>query len=164
MMTKVKVEKLSVEAFEPFGQFFPMTDPGAKIDVAEGETWFPDRMVHNFDVTGSITYSCLKMLRRPLTVDMTENHFGTAEGFVPLDGDVITFVGSASVEPDYTKFRVFYVPKGTMVIYGRGVWHFGAFPVDQDVVHGIVSLPAMTYARDCRMFTPKPGEGVTAEV
>lgn len=162
-MFKVKVEQLSAEAFAPFGQFFPMCDPESVVKSGEDIPFYPDRMVHNFDVTGSITYSCLKMTYRPFVVDVTENHYGTAEGFVPLDGDVITFVGPASVEPDFSKFRAFYIPKGTMVVYGRGVWHYGAFPVKEGTVFGIVSLPAMTFARDCRVYHPKPGEEVTLE-
>jgi ureidoglycolate lyase len=41
------------------------------------------------------------------------------------------------------------VPKGTLVVLRRGVWHHAPFAAGKSAVNAIIVLPERTYKNDC---------------
>jgi len=153
-MRKVKVEKLSVEAFAPFGSFAHMLAPkGEKIGRSPIEFY---RDMVQLDLGGSSrpSFSICRVKPRPPVVDVTEYHSFTGEGIMPLDNDCFIHVAPATPEGElpHAKIRIFRVPVGTMVVLKPGVWHHAPFAVGGKTANVLIVLPERTYANDCFVF------------
>ena len=69
-----------------------------------------------------------------------------------LDNDILIHVGPASPKGSdipLDKFKVFHIPKGTMVVLRSGVWHHGPFTANDQPANILIVLPERTYANDC---------------
>jgi len=151
-MRKIKVEQLTAEAFKDFGSYANFLEPsGPKIGAPPVE-FYRDMLIQSFDITGSISYSVCTIRPRPFYINETENHYCSGEAMMPMDGNVVMHFSPASKEPCYDNFRVFYVPKGTMVIMRPGVWHHAPYVLESKPVNLLVGLPEMTYIKDCYAF------------
>jgi ureidoglycolate lyase len=60
-------------------------------------------------------------------------------------------VGAATKnnEIDANDFEIFFVPKGTMVVLRKGVWHHAVFAAGDGVINALIALPERTYKNDC---------------
>lgn len=153
-MRKVKVEKLSLEAFAPYGRFADMVKPkGEKLGKSPIEFY---RDMVQLDLGGSArpSFSVCRVKPRPPVVDVTEYHGFTGEGIMPLDGDCLIHVAPATPEGEvpHGKIRIFRVPSGTMVVLKPGVWHHAPFAVGNKTINVLIVLPERTYANDCYVF------------
>jgi ureidoglycolate lyase len=98
-------------------------------------------------------------------IDLTEYHSSTGEGVLPLDADVLIHVAPATpngIVP-LEKFRVFRVPKGTLVILRPGVWHHAPFSL-HGVANVLIVLPERTYANDCTVVELPISDQIRIEV
>lgn len=147
-MKEIKIEPLSLEAFQGFGEFKNLVDCSAAHIGEMPVVFYPD-MIDGVMASNHATVSMVQCGKREMIIDEAEQHLGTAEFLLPLDGDIVMFVApaSATLEPD--KIRAFQVPQGTMVSISAGVWHKAPFPVEAEVVHSLVILPPLTYLKDC---------------
>ena len=99
-----------------------------------------------------VSFSGLRIEQREPVIDVTEYHSETAEGILPIDNDILIHVGPASpkgCDVPLDKFKVFYVPKGTIVVLRPGVWHHGPFTANGRPANILIVLPERTYANDC---------------
>ena len=151
-MKKVKVQKLSREAFHKFGSYSPLIDPFDEMAFGPKDAeiaFFPDLVQQ--DLNGApASFSTCRVMPRPLRITDVESHTRTSETAIPLDGDVIVWFAPPS--PDNTfpadKVEAFYVPQGYVVNCRPGVWHHAAFPVNKKPVNMLIVLPERTYAND----------------
>lgn len=158
---RIKAQKLTPEAFLPYGTFTDFYNPKGHALGA----FYPDRLL--LDVSGDmpVGFSPLSV-DKPDTYRVTaaEYHNTTAEGILPLDADVIIHVAPPSNAPVPEKTEAFLVPKGTMVILNVGVWHLCPMPVDQPHVHLLIALPQRIYMNDCIVVQYAPDQYIDIDL
>ena len=148
-MRTVKPEKLTIEAFAPFGQFYNFAQPDGYPLCGAIHTFYPDRIVG--DSNHRLGFSTLAV-RRPerMIITQQEYHSTTWEMIMPLDDDMILHVGPASNgAPVGDHAKVFLVPKNTLVKLNAAIWHFCPMPANKDVLNMLIVLPECTYLHDC---------------
>jgi ureidoglycolate lyase len=159
MNLSVKVEKLSLESFAPFGTFANLIHPEAEKLGEKPVEFFRDMVQLNTSSNNLLSYSICRVETRPLIIDVLEYHTACSEGILPLDNDILVQVAPAS-HPDnelpLDKVKVFFVPKGTVVIIKPGVWHWGPFTVNENPANILINLPERTYANDCEVHHLDP--------
>lgn len=163
-MIKIPCMPLSLEAMQGLGSFRNLTCPEGFAMGQEPVVFYRDMLWNTFGTTGEAAFSVVQTRSRPLVVTEMEQHLYTAEALLPLDGDVVVCVGAATNRTLPDVWKAFYVPKGTMVIFDRGVWHKAPFPVNQKTVHSLVVLPPMTYAKDCYVLSLAEADTVVMEL
>ena len=128
-MRKIKAQKLTRDAFRPYGDYVELLRPASFYGDAP-TAFTPDMLQLPLAQHDLASFSICRVVERPNIVDTSEYHSAAWEGNIPLDGDIVVHVAPANrgqIEAD--KFEAFIVPKGTMVT--------------------LVVLPERTYANDC---------------
>ncbi len=149
-MRTVKLEKLTRDAFAPFGEYYDMLNPDGYFLAGELHRFFPDR-VAVAGRPGSLAFSPLHVKRpEKMIITSAEYHTTTPEVLIPLNDDMILHVAQPSAGkpiPEHTK--AFLVPRGTVVKMNTCVWHLAPLPTNTDELACIVVLPEATYMNDC---------------
>jgi len=153
MATRViKVEKLTLEAYKPFGTFSNLINPSDEKLGTPPVEFFRDQLQIDVNSNNNWSYSCCRVEKRPLVIDILEYHSSCGEVVLPLDNDILLQVAPASVNGEplpLDKMRVFYVPHGTAITIKPGVWHWGPFTYNNTPANILINLPERTYANDC---------------
>lgn len=147
-MRKIKAQKLTRDAFRPYGDYVELLRPASFYGDAP-TAFTPDMLQLPLAQHDLASFSICRVVERPNIVDTSEYHSAAWEGNIPLDGDIVVHVAPANrgqIEAD--KFEAFIVPKGTMVTFKPGVWHFAPYALEGEV-STLVVLPERTYANDC---------------
>ena len=148
-MKKLKAEKLTLEAFAPFGEFFSFSEPTGYSLNGALHRFYPDRILSN--VTGNMGMSPIHVKKpEKYLVTQQEYHTTTAEVIFPFNDDMLLHVAPRTagvVANEYAK--AFIVPKNTMVKLYAGVWHLAPLPVHEQELQAVIILPECTYANDC---------------
>lgn len=146
-MREVKVQALSRDAFHPYGSYTQLIMPH---DSNKGAVAFtPDLLGLDLARFTKASFSICRAAMRDFVIEVGEYHSYTAEGIIPLDGDILLHVGAPTFGPQpWDKYEVFRVPQGYMVSLRAGVWHHAPFAIDK-TVSTIIVLPERTYANDC---------------
>lgn len=167
-MKKIKVQKLSYEAFHKFGTYSPLIDPLDEEAAGTKEAdcvFYRDLLQQELDGKAA-SYSTCRVLPRPLKITDAEFHYRTCEAAVPLDGDAVLWFAPAT--PDKTfpadKIEAFYVPQGCVVNCRPGVWHHAAYSVNGKPLNVLIVLPERTYANDAFGFTLPVDEQIELEL
>lgn len=79
---------------------------------------------------------------------------------LPLDGDVIIFVGIMDRDFRTESIEAFYVPKGTFVKLNPLIVHGTQYPVDKEDVHIVCMLPGRTFKNDMLSRRLETGEQI----
>ena len=157
-MHTIKVQKLTPQAFRKYGVYQDLLNNEALSEASIIPAgFFADLITLDFGGSTLPTISiCHAKKQEKNIVAFLEAHKYTCEGLLPLDGDVVIFVGSPLGENN--KFSVknleaFYVPKGTFVKLNPLVVHGTQYPVDTDEAHIVCMLPGRTFNND---MIPQP--------
>lgn len=123
-------------------------------------------MKEKFYIFSGGTYDSPFITRKEekMIVTAAEYHNTTCEGVLPLDDDAILHVAPASKDPVPELTEAFYIPKGTFVKLNVGVWHLAAFPVNNDVMHIMITLPERIYKTDCVVVDYKEEDYIEIEM
>ena len=151
-MRTIKARALSVDGFLPFGFYANMIDPDARRLGAPPIEFFRDMIQEDLGRDSTVSFSTCRVEKRDPIIDVSEYHSKTAEGLMPLDNDVLIHVGPAvpgGAPVPLDEMRVFIVPKGTLVVLRRGVWHHAPFAFNSQSANILVVLPERSYANDC---------------
>lgn len=148
-MRKIKVEKLTKDAFAPFGLYYDMENPEGYPLSGELHRFFPDRLTAHH--TTSVAFSPI-LVKRPeeMKITQVEYHTTTSEIILPLNDDMILHVAPPSAGkplPEYT--HAFLVPRHTLVKMNACVWHLAPLPANVDELAAMIVLPECTYMNDC---------------
>ena len=148
-MRKIKVEKLTKDAFAPFGSYYDMENPEGYPLSGELHRFFPDRLTAYHSTSAAFSPILVK---RPAEMKITqvEYHTTTSEIILPLNDDMILHVAPPSAGkplPEYT--RAFLVPRHTLVKMNACVWHLAPLPANVDELAAMIVLPECTYMNDC---------------
>jgi ureidoglycolate lyase len=152
----LRVKPLTLEGFQPYGTFAPLTPPTARPLVA-GEliSFWPDcGGVLDLGPTASnhLAIGICQVAWRPLQIDVSEIHSTTGEGICPLDGNIYVHVAAPTPGADVPveALEVFFVPQGTMLVLKPGVWHHAPHAATPgQTVNTLILLPQRAYANDC---------------
>lgn len=165
-MKNISIEALSTDAFLPFGFYANLLHPAAEKFGAPPIEFFRDLQQQNLGGATLASFStCLVAPREPV-IDASEFHSTLSESQLPLDGDVFIHVGPATADgkPALDRFRVFRVPRGTVVTLRPGVWHHAPFVTGQTAVNVLIILPERAYANDCQVATLTESERLRLSV
>ena len=125
-MTTAALERLSDEAFEPFGHVLaqPADAPQAK---GPGWQWWGEiTALPNDGRRWGFGY--LSLEETPLTIDWAERHLRSPEVVFAAASPVAVYVAPGDTdEPSLDAMRVFEIPAGAGVILDPGVWHGAPF-------------------------------------
>jgi ureidoglycolate lyase len=149
-MRTIPVETLEQTTFSAFGFMANQINPNAEKIGADPIEFYRDMAQLDLGQASKASFSTCRVEQREFIIDVTEFHSSSGEALLPLDADVLIHVAPATpngVVP-LEKFRVFRVPRGTLVVLRPGVWHHAPFSI-QGVANVLIVLPERTYANDC---------------
>lgn len=151
-MKEIKVQKLDQKKFAKYGEFQDLLDDAA---LAEKSLFpygfFADVVKLDFGTTTLPTISVCQVKKQDKNIiSLLEAHKFTCEGLLPLDDDIIIFVGTPLPGKKFSVDTVeaFYVPKGTFVKLNPLVLHGTQFPVSEGIAHVVCMLPGRTFMND----------------
>jgi ureidoglycolate lyase len=150
-MKTIQAKKLTKEGFAPYGTYENLLDNAANAAKSTlKDEFYPDLLTLNFGTSTSPSVCVCRIPRveRPI-VTFIEAHKFTCEGLLPLDADVVIYVGILSngeLDSDY--LEAFYVPKGTFVKFEPLIVHGRQFVFETDEAHALCLLPQRTYYND----------------
>lgn len=164
-MRSIKAQPLSKEAFAKYGSYQNLLDNASlgQNSVTSGG-FFADLITMDFANTTLPAVSvCYVKKQEARIVSFIEAHQYTCEGLLPLDGDVVIFVGTmgwGDISPD--TLEAFIIPKGTFVKLNPLIIHGTQYTVDTDEAHLVCLLPMRTFRNDmvCKNLT----EGEQVEI
>ncbi|MGL1892510.1 MAG: DUF4867 family protein [Spirochaetaceae bacterium] len=150
-MKELKVQELSLEAFNEFGTFNNMINPDTEYFGADPVTFYRDMTQQDMGTKTVTSFSICRVLKREFEINISEYHSHCGEGIFALDNDIIIHVapGAPNGELPVNKMRVFRVPMGTMVTLKPGVFHHAPWTANDKVANVLIVLPQRTYANDC---------------
>jgi ureidoglycolate lyase len=165
-MRTINVKKLDTEAFKVFGSFSNMMDPKTPRIGDDSMGFYRDMEILDLGQASRAAFSVAHIKKRPFVIDMVESHMNCGEAMLPLDEDILIYLGPATPngEIPLDKLEVFYVPARTLVVLRPGVWHCGPFVVNAEYVNMLVVLPERTYARDCFLYEIPEEERIMIEM
>jgi len=161
-MRMLKIEELSAAEFLPFGTFANLIDPTAEHIGTPPVEFFRDMAQEDLGHARTVSFSTCRVEPREPVVAVTEYHSLTGEGILPLDRDVLIHVGPATPPGNPTpvdRFRIFRVPRGTVVCLRPGVWHHAPFGLG-GTANVLIVLPERTYANDCVVVELAEGDRI----
>lgn len=149
-MYTIKAQKLTPEAFRKYGVYQDLLDNEAlKQSSIFPQNFFADVVTLDFGNTNLPTISVCHVKKTPRNIiSFLEAHKFTCEGLLPLDGDVIIFVGTDARNFNSKDLEAFYVPKGTFVKLNPLIVHGTQYAVNEEEVHIVCMLPGRTFAND----------------
>ncbi|MDR1502626.1 MAG: hypothetical protein LBT43_09240 [Prevotella sp.] len=150
-MKSIKIQKLTFQAFKPFGSFHNLLDnEGLAASSVMKQGFFPDIIQLNFGKDTLPTVNVCHVQRSEKNIiNFVEAHQYTCEGLLPIDSDVIIFVGTVMHGNfDIDNIQAFYVPLGTFVKIEPLIAHGRQFVKDKDEAHLLCLLPQRTFNND----------------
>jgi len=150
-MKTIKVQELSKKAFRQYGSYQNLLD---NEDLAEASLmkkgFFADLITLNFGGSTLPTVSvCNVKGEENNIIGFVEAHRNTCEGLLPLDADVIIFVGKVvrgELSPD--TIEAFLVPRGTFGKMESALRHGKQCVTAAGEAHVRYRLPQRTYHND----------------
>ena len=150
-MIKIKAKSLSPEAFRKYGVYQDLLDDASMgRNCINPSGFFPDLIALNFASTTLPSVCCCSVSKQERNIVRSmEAHQYTCEGLLPIDGDVIIFVGTLpptglTVET----LEAFVIPKGTFVKLNPLNVHGTQYCVDMQRTHILCMLPERTFRND----------------
>lgn len=113
-----------------------------------------------FTLPTVILYTIFFLVTSENIISFLEAHQYACEGLLPLDGDVIIFVGIMDSDFRTESIEAFYVPKGTFVKLNPLIVHGTQYPVDKEDVHIVCMLPGRTFKNDMLSRRLETGEQI----
>ena len=148
-MRQVKLQKLTCEAFAPYGRFYAMAEPKGYALCGELHKFYPDRLTA--DCNHRVGYSPITVKKpEKMIITQQEYHTTTWEMILPLNDDMILHVAPASAGKPVTELaEAFLVPKNTLIMMNAAIWHLAPLPANAEELTAMIILPECTYANDC---------------
>ena len=127
-MKTIKVNKLTQEAFAPFGKV--LTTEGLKAGGnPASHLWYPQVVV----IDDPTSINLMKVIPHEFVLKDFEGHDHTTENLIAMDGDLIVGVAPAG-ELKTENVQAFYIPGGMGISLNPSVWHAVPFAVGKEVM------------------------------
>lgn len=127
-MQTIKVQKLTKEAFAPFGEVLTTEGREAGGNPAS-HLWYPQAVV----IDDPTSINLMRVLQHEFVLKDFEGHDHTTENLIAMDGDLIVGVAAAG-ELKAENVTAFYIPCGLGISLKPSVWHAVPFAVGKDVM------------------------------
>lgn len=150
-MKTIVAKPLTEQNFKKYGIFQNLLDNDSLATASVIPAgFFADVMTLEFGRGNPPCVSvCIAQKQPDMIVDFMEAHQYTCEGLLPLDGDVVIFVGAMTWEPPTSgALEAFLVPRGTFVKTNPLILHGKQFAIGKDEVHVLCLLPQRTFYND----------------
>jgi ureidoglycolate lyase len=155
-METITAKKLTPESFAKYGVYHNLLDDAAnaaKSVLPPDIGFYPDLVPLDFGRQNLPTISICQVKKTEKNiVAFLEAHRYTCEGLLPLDGDVVIFVGPPPFgdPPQFSvkTLEAFIVPRGTFVKLNPLIVHGTQYAIDSGTVHIVCMLPGRTFAND----------------
>lgn len=150
-MYTIQAKELTQDAFKKYGVYQDLTDDEklAEASIIPSD-FFADVIMLEFGKGNMPTVSvCAPQKKDKMVISFLEAHQFTCEGLLPLDDDVVIFVGV----PGNNAFSVrdleaFIVPKGTFIKLNPYIVHGTQYPLNREEAHVLCLLPGRTFKND----------------
>lgn len=150
-MKQVLIQPLTTESFARYGTFQNLLDISdlEQKSVTSGG-FFADVLSLDFGKRTLPTVSVCYVTKQPRNiVSFVEAHQETCEGLLPLDADIVIFVGAMGWgECSSDSLEAFLVPKGTFVKLNPLILHGKQYLLDAEQAHIACFLPMRTFRND----------------
>ena len=150
-MKTIKVNELTQSAFRQYGIFQSLVDnEGLAAASVNKRGFFADIMTLNFGTTTlpSVSVCNVKRVDKKI-IGFIEAHKYTCEGLLPLDADVIIYVGKViKGELSLDTIEAFLVPQYTFVKLEPLILHGTQYVIKAEEAHILCMLPQRTYSND----------------
>ena len=147
-MIRIKAEKLTPEAFAPFGTYTNVMNPEGYHIGGEFHDFYRDQAKFYSDSLLPVGLSPLTVRNHGYVVEGVEWHNHTCEGMMPVNDDAVMHVSLASGDYDVSQTRAFIIPKGTIITIFPAVYHLTPLPVHEKELHALIMLPERCYVND----------------
>jgi ureidoglycolate lyase len=150
-MRTIKVQELSREAFRQYGTYENLLDnKQLAADSVNKAGFFADLITLNFGTTTLPSVSvCHVQKEKENIIGFAEAHKYTCEGLLPLDVEVIIYVGRViRGELGLDTIEAFRIPQGTFVKLEPLILHGRQFVTKAEEAHILCLLPQRTFAND----------------
>jgi ureidoglycolate lyase len=163
-VVQIRLERLSVEAFAPFGQLICARDDEPPIfGGAHLSSWRQD-----FEALGPTELMYIHYAHQEMAFSALERHFQVTQAFIPLGGAASVMVAAPPTDPDDwasvpepAQLRAFHVPGTVGLMLWRGTWHaLTRFPVGRDGA----GFAFLTDARTQRELEQQQADGTPPEL
>jgi ureidoglycolate hydrolase len=157
-MRTIQAQPLDKASFAPFGQYYEMSAPEGHALCGALHAFYPDRL--SVSSAEPVGFSPL-VVKKPerMIIDAVELHTHSWELLLPLNDDAVIHVSPPSgMAPEPSMTKAFIVPKGTLVMLDRAVWHLAPLPVHEEKLYAMVALNQCTYLNDCAVVQLSPDD------
>ena len=131
-MKTIKVQKLTKEAFAPFGEVLTVEGREAGGNPAS-HLWYPQVVV----IDDPTSINLMRVIQHDFVLKDFEGHDHTTENLIAMDGDLIVGVANAG-ELKEENVAAFYIPCGLGISLKPSVWHAVPFAVGKDVMSACI--------------------------
>lgn len=163
-MKTIKAVPVTSENWAPYGFLANISVPGSAYGMGDYPcTFYRDMVLAPMASPAPIAFGSLKVGKRPMVIKDVEYHSKAAEIMMPMDDDVVIYVGAAnggSVELDGLK--AFIIRAGTLVVFRAGAWHGAPYPLNHDATV-LICLPERTYLNDTQKYLLDEADFITIE-
>lgn len=127
MPCMIKAQKLTQEAFKPYGDVIETTDASVIYDINEGNTKRYHDLAH-IDTAEQGGHTLVNIFRstpleQPITIKLMERHPKSSQAFYPLSGNPYLVVVAQGGDFDIATLKVFLATPNQGVNYHKGTWH-----------------------------------------
>ena len=139
MTTHLKVEKLTADAFAPYGDLMDATGEPDKL-INRGRCGrYHDRARLDFS-DGRAGISIFKGMKEtlPLQLRMVERHPEGSQAFVPMSGDPFLVVVARDEGGTPKDPRAFVTEPGQAINFHRGTWHGVLTPLSEPGLFAVI--------------------------
>lgn len=127
-MKTIKVQKLTKEAFAPFGEVLTTEGREAGGNPAT-HLWYPQAVV----IDDPTSINLMRVIPHEFSLKDFEAHDHTTENLIAMDGDLIVGMAPAG-ELKAENVTAFYIPCGLGISLKPSVWHAVPFAVGKEVM------------------------------
>lgn len=127
-MKTIKVQKLTKEAFAPFGEVLTVEGREAGGNPAS-HYWYPQVVV----IDDPTSINLMRVVPHDFVLKDFEAHDHTTENLIAMDGDLIVGMAPAG-DLKAENVTAFYIPCGLGISLKPSVWHAVPFAVGKDVM------------------------------
>ena len=150
-MKTIQAQKLSPEAFRQYGMYQNLLDnEGLALASVNKRGFFADIFTLNFGGHNLPSVCVCNVFKEEKNViGFVEAHRHTCEGLLPLDADVVIYVGKV-IRGEFAldTIEAFHIPRGTFVKMEPLIVHGRQFVTSGPEAHLLCLLPQRTYAND----------------
>jgi ureidoglycolate lyase len=126
---RLKIEPVTTEAFEPFGQLLPSSA------LSEGPQLSEELHNGRASARPRLSTTTVEAKTLPLTAAKMERHAHSSQTFLPMDcASYLVMVAPPQAgdgKPDLSRLSVFRVPGDTGINYRANIWHHSLSPLER---------------------------------